>query len=98
GYNLTIAPAASTCDGLLDLCIIKRPPLYLLPLYLFRAMTRRLADSPYYRETRHEEIIIEGDFSTGHLDGDPCTFTSPVRARVIPGALRIIVPSRTGGR
>ncbi|MDR2414063.1 MAG: diacylglycerol kinase family lipid kinase [Odoribacteraceae bacterium] len=93
GYNLSIAPSASASDGLLDLCIIKRPPLYLLPIYIFRAMTRRLANSRYYHASRHEEVIIEGDFPAGHLDGDPCTFTSPVRARVIPGALRFIAPS-----
>jgi diacylglycerol kinase family enzyme len=41
-------------------------------------------------------VIIEGDFPAGHLDGDPCTFTSPVLARVIPGALRFIVPPHSG--
>ncbi|MDR0544567.1 MAG: diacylglycerol kinase family lipid kinase [Odoribacteraceae bacterium] len=92
GYNISIAPGASTNDGLMDLCIIRRPPLHLLPLYLFRAMTRSLANSPYFRVSRHEEITIEGNFSAGHLDGNPCAFSSPLRARVIPGALRVIVP------
>ncbi|MDR2130520.1 MAG: diacylglycerol kinase family lipid kinase [Odoribacteraceae bacterium] len=92
GYNFFIAPAASVQDGLLDICILKRPKLYQVPAYLYRALTRGLDKLSCFREIQCEEVIIDGDLSSGHLDGDPCTFEAPARVKVLPGALRVVMP------
>jgi diacylglycerol kinase family enzyme len=93
GYNFVIAPGASARDGLLDLCILRRPRLHEVPYYLFCAATGRVDKLSRFRRVTCEEVTIRGAGPEGHVDGDPCTFTSPVRARVIAGALRVIVPA-----
>ncbi|MDR1415473.1 MAG: diacylglycerol kinase family lipid kinase [Odoribacteraceae bacterium] len=98
GYNFVIAPGASTRDGLLDLCVLRRPRLVEIPLYLLRVATRRVEKLPHFHRVPCREVTILDAAPEGHVDGDPCFFTSPVHARVIAAGLRValpVTPSRT---
>lgn len=95
GYNFRIVPSASLLDGQAELCIIKRPAFHQLPCCIYRALTHGLHSLPGVSVIPCNEVTITGDFAIGHLDGEPCRFESPVRAHVIPGALRMLVPYST---
>jgi YegS/Rv2252/BmrU family lipid kinase len=90
GNNIAIAPAASARDGLLDLCTMRRPRPLALPYYLFCIATRRAGRLSRFREIACEEVTIDIPRPEAHVDGEPCTFTSPVRARICAGALRVV--------
>lgn len=47
GYNAVIAPHASLQDGLIDVCILQRPPLPAIPDILSKLIRKRLDKSRY---------------------------------------------------
>lgn len=98
GNNASIAPKASLRDGLVDICILKRPKYYQIPRFLYCFMHAKLGRLSYFREIQCREAVIEGDITSAHLDGDPCQLTSPVRVKVHAGVLKIVVPKLRRGR
>lgn len=102
GNNASIAPRASLRDGLLDLCILKRPRWMQVPRFLYCFMHGKLGQLSYFREIQCREVVIEGDMRYAHLDGDPCRMASPVRAKVHPRVLKVLAPKLSreeeGGR
>lgn len=91
-----ICPDASVSDGLLDVCIVKRSALELALPFFFRLMRGEHIDSPHVRyfqteclkisraEPFESELFIDMD---GEQKG-----SLPAQVRVVPGALRILVP------
>lgn len=98
GNNASIAPKASLRDGLVDVCILKRPKYYQIPRFLHCFMHAKLGQLSYFREIQCKEAVIEGNITSAHLDGDPCRFSSPVRVKVHAGVLKIVVPKSRRGR
>ncbi|AZS31564.1 diacylglycerol/lipid kinase family protein [Butyricimonas faecalis] len=92
GNNASIAPKASLRDGLVDVCILKRPKYYQIPRFLYCFMNSKIARLPYFSEIQCEEAILEGDLNKAHIDGDPYTLESPVKVKVLPGVLKVIAP------
>jgi len=97
GSGFTVAPSANLTDGLLDVVTFDCSKV---------EITRHFALSARRRE--HKEICVSS-FQTrevtilpklplpAHVDGKPLAGTS-VTCRVIPAALRVIVPDRPGPR
>ncbi|REE95172.1 diacylglycerol/lipid kinase family protein [Thermomonospora umbrina] len=97
GFGRHVAPQARVDDGLLDVVILKRAPRL-----LFFQMMRELADGSHVRRPQVEvlrgrEVLIEQVApdarpplygADGELPG-----RLPVKARVLPGALRILLPT-----
>lgn len=92
GNNASIAPKASLRDGLVDICILKRPKYYQIPRFLYCFMNSKIARLPYFREIQCTEALIEGELSKAHIDGDPYTLEPPVTVKVHPGVLKVIAP------
>lgn len=92
GNNARIAPAASVCDGLLDINILKKIPFYRLDfLYaLFSGMLGKssfceILEAPYVEfRTRHPVAY--------HVDGEACGVHDSFQIELIPGALQVLVP------
>ncbi|MCQ2120171.1 MAG: YegS/Rv2252/BmrU family lipid kinase [Bacteroidales bacterium] len=95
GNNARITPLADASDGLLDITVIKPFRTIDIPGLAIRLMTGRLAGSDKVICLKGKNIHIEkqGEF-IAHFDGDPCTFASPLDIKVIPSALKIIVPEK----
>ena len=95
GNNARITPLADASDGLLDITVIKPFRTIDIPGLAIRLMTGRLAGSDKIICLKGKNIHIEkqGEF-IAHYDGDPCTFDSPLDIKVIPSALKIIVPEK----
>ena len=91
GYNAVIAPHASLQDGLLDTCILSRPPLPVLPAFVTMLMNGLLDRSRYLTEIQASHITVERP-SAGvvNLDGDPVMMEAVLDVRVVPGSLGVV--------
>ena len=93
GGGMQIAPEASLDDGLLDIVLIaahsKRGFMRNLP----RAFNGTHVRHPSVRVLRGRELHVDADRPfTVYADGDPIGDT-PVTIRVVPHALRVLVPA-----
>ena len=93
GYNAVIAPHASLQDGLLDICILKRPPLPVIPDIVTKLMIGKLDKSRYLKEIQASHITVERPTEgVVNIDGEPVMMEAVLDIRVTPQNLRILVP------
>lgn len=92
GNNAYIAPHASVRDGLMDICILKRPAFLEIMWFLLFFISSKLYKLSYFREIQCKEAVVEGDIHRVHIDGDAYTMEPPIRLKVLPGALKVVVP------
>ena len=93
GYNAVIAPHASLQDGLLDTCILSRPPLPLIPAFVGMLMHGHLDRSRYLTEIQSARITVERPSSSVvNIDGEPVMMEAVLEVRVVPQSLRVVVP------
>lgn len=92
GNNASIAPHASLTDGLMDICLLKRPKPWGVVPFLFCLMNAGIDKLSYFREIQCKEALIEGNIAKVHIDGDAARMTSPLHLKVHKGALRVVVP------
>lgn len=97
GNNACIAPGASVTDGLVNLNIVRKIPLYRFDVvYAFFAKT--IDRSPYSKiRTLSEFSISTNNPVPYHVDGEPCGEGSRFDIRVQPAALPLIVPKKSIG-
>lgn len=91
GNNAYIAPMASKSDGLVDLVLVKKFPLYYSPFFAYRMFTKRLKSDDYVSYLPVSEIEFEVDTKNWHIDGEFKKIKSPVAIKVLPKSLRILV-------
>lgn len=95
GYNFKIAPAATPFDGLLDVCVIGRIPLWRLPLAAYRAYKGSLPKSAFVEYVRCRSLVISQNTSIGWMqtDGDALAVEgNTVKITIFPRALRVLAP------
>jgi diacylglycerol kinase (ATP) len=91
GYNIHICPDANPADGLIDLNIIHKFPVFIFPYLMCRLILKNLHRSNYSQITRIKETEIRGIGElTGHIDGDPVFFYDSLHLKVLPGSLKVI--------
>ena len=91
GNNAYIAPMASKSDGLVDLVLVKKFPLYYSPFFAYRMFTKRLKDNDYVTYLPVSEIEFEVNTKNWHIDGEFKKIKSPISIKVLPKSLRILV-------
>lgn len=94
GNNAYIAPHASVRDGLMDICILKRPAFLEIMWFLLFFISSKLYKLSYFREIQCKEAIVEGDIRRIHIDGDAYFMESPLHLKVLPGVLKVVVPKK----
>jgi diacylglycerol kinase (ATP) len=94
GNGAVIAPAARVDDGFLDLVVVAPASRIGNMLRARRLFDGSLLRDPavWTRKVRALSIRAVGDLRF-HVDGEPCIASSPIEARVHPGALTIRVPA-----
>ena len=93
GNNARIAPLASLQDGLLDVVIIEKAPLFAAPLMLGRLFNGTLHQSRGVRILQGRNIQIRRLASgPAHLDGEPLILPAELNISVRPSSLRVVVP------
>jgi len=92
GYNTSIAPQAKIDDGMVDICIMKKVPmwraLFLAPL-LF---TRNIDRSSYIEIIRAREVDLKQKKKRINLDGESVIMNKSLHFKVLPKSLMVVVP------
>lgn len=92
GNNAWVAPGASVSDGLLDLNILKKVPLYRFD-FLYDFVTKALQRSPFCDlRTIAEARITTEEAMPYHVDGEPCGSANEFVIKVNPATLPVIAP------
>ena len=96
GFNTIIAPNASINDGLLDVCLIKKIPLFEAPLLSLLLFLRKIDVSKRIEIIKTSELtILQHKSRVVHIDGDPQYLTKKLQIKVNPLSLKVIVPQIT---
>lgn len=91
GNNAYIAPNASKSDGLVDVVLVKKFPLHYSALFAFRMFTKKLKDDEYVTYLPVSKIEFKVSTKNWHIDGDFKKIESPVKVKVLPKSLRILI-------
>lgn len=93
GYNTSIAPQADITDGMAEICIVKRIPLFRTPFFAALLFSRKADKSRYITTFKVDECRIErkkGKYV--NIDGEPIKMKKTVHIKVIPHSLNVIIP------
>lgn len=94
GGIMAIGSRAVVNDGKLDVCIFKGDGFFTFVQHALRVFSHQHLRDPSTEYYQCSEIVIESSHALPvHVDGEPFTET-PVTIRVIPLALKTIVPKR----
>jgi diacylglycerol kinase (ATP) len=93
GNNTSISPNSKLDDGYVDICILRRIPLLLMPFYVPLLFTKAFHKTHYIEIIRAKQAVVtRKKAKTIHLDGDPAKTGKVIEMKVNPLSLNIIVP------
>lgn len=92
GNNARIAPAASICDQLLHINILKKVPPYRLD-FIYSFFYGKIDKSPFCEvfETNKMTIRVNKPMAF-HIDGEPCGSSDVFAIELLPYSLKMMVP------
>jgi diacylglycerol kinase (ATP) len=92
GNDAHISPHASVQDGLLDICVIRKFPLWRFPEMGIRMITKTAEGTKYVEIIRGKHIHVKRDCpGPVHLDGEPQIMGAEIEVELIPHSLNVIV-------
>jgi|WetSurMetagenome_2_1015567.scaffolds.fasta_scaffold45618_2 diacylglycerol kinase (ATP) len=94
GFHARIAPKASSCDGLMDVCIVSKPSLFKATFDVVpRVFMGKSEESDAIEYFRGKVVELPGTAgSVVNIDGEPARIKSDLYLEVKPLTLRVIVP------
>lgn len=93
GYNTRISPEASITDGLIDVCIVRRPPLIAVPAVAHLVFRQKTNKSKYIEIYRASEILVKRKKGkTVNVDGEPIKMKKELIIKTAPASLKVVVP------
>jgi diacylglycerol kinase (ATP) len=95
GNNAHISPHASVQDGLIDICVITKFPIWRLPEMGVRMIMGSSDKVKFVEIVRGKDIVIRRERDGAiHLDGEPQMAGADIAIKVVPASLKVIVGSR----
>ena len=93
GYNTTIAPNAKLNDGLLDVCIVQKPPLFAMPVIANLLLLKWIDRSQYVRIISSASLIVKRKRNRPvNIDGEPVKLKKNLSIKINPLSLKVIIP------
>jgi diacylglycerol kinase (ATP) len=94
GNNATISPAASVCDGVMDICVIKKVPLLQALGFAGKMFTRRMHKSAFVKIIKAKSASFTFPNAMPlHIDGEGREASSTFTIEMRPGSLKVLAPS-----
>ncbi|MEO7310183.1 MAG: diacylglycerol kinase family protein [Chitinophagaceae bacterium] len=102
GNNFTIAPKASLTDGLLDIVVVQKMSKARLPFAILKQIRgnntlQELVDTISKRNVVYFQVpeikIRNVQYAPLHIDGDPKDSSEEFDIRVVPKAIRLLMPA-----
>lgn len=94
GNNARIAQSASVCDHLLDICVIRKMPVWNALGFVRKMFQDNLEKSRFIKIYRHESLSIQtGKPVDYHVDGEAQGAASRFEVKLKAASLRVIVPN-----
>jgi YegS/Rv2252/BmrU family lipid kinase len=96
GNNARIAPAASVCDGQLNISVLKKIPPYRLD-FIYQFFSGMIEHSTYCEVIAAQEATIELRVPMYfHIDGEAAGKADRFTIELIPASLRVLAPCDAG--
>jgi len=93
GNNARIAPQASVCDELMDVCLIQKVPMSQAIGFAAKMFSGNLDHSRFVEIIKTSRVTIDIDQSIAyHIDGEAMTATDKFIVEVKPASLKMLVP------
>ncbi|PLX14153.1 MAG: diacylglycerol kinase [Marinilabiliales bacterium] len=93
GYNTAIAPNAKLNDGKLDLCIVKKPMLFEIPIIANLLLLKKIHLSPFVNIIPVKNIIVKQSKNRHtNIDGEAVKLGKDLNINIKPLSLNIIIP------
>jgi diacylglycerol kinase (ATP) len=94
GNNATISPAASVCDGVMDICVIKKVTLLHALGFAGKMFTRRMHKSAFVKiiQAKSASFTFPNAMPV-HVDGEGREAAPTFNIEMRPGSLRVLAPS-----
>lgn len=92
GFNAHIAPKAKTDDGILNITVLQRFPIWVAPALAARLFLKNIHKSKFVRTFTASKINIKTSTSEteAHIDGEAVVIDGDIRISVNPNSLRVI--------
>ena len=99
GNNARIAPNASVCDGVMDIGVVRHVSLFNLPRIAWQLFLGRIAESREVAVSQAREVTVRFENPRAfHIDGEASGMSKELVVKVLPGAIRMLVPMNTNMR
>jgi YegS/Rv2252/BmrU family lipid kinase len=93
GYNTSIAPYAKIDDGMIDVCIVKKIPVYKMLFFIQLLFLKQLYKTNYLEIIQTNELWIERKRNkVVNIDGEPVKLSKKLHVKVNHLALNVIIP------
>ncbi|HSW68308.1 MAG TPA: diacylglycerol kinase family protein [Bacteroidales bacterium] len=93
GYNTIISPHATPCDGLVDVCIVKKVPVIKALNQAHLLFTRRFDESEYVEIIKAKRAeLYQKNTRYVNLDGEAVKMKKYLTIEVMPGVLNLLTP------
>ncbi|MFZ4400190.1 MAG: diacylglycerol/lipid kinase family protein [Bacteroidales bacterium] len=93
GYNTAIAPHAKINDGLIDICIVKKIPVYKMLFFIQLLFLKQLYKTNYLEIIKTSELWIERKRNkVVNIDGEAVKLTKKLHIKVNHLALNVLIP------
>ena len=92
GNNAYIAPLADITDGIMDVVIIKKFPLFMSISFAFKLFRKKIHTSSAVELFKAKEIIVKQKSTIAHIDGEPIESGNTIHVNVNPLSLFVIAP------
>jgi diacylglycerol kinase (ATP) len=92
GNNAYIAPKAILTDGLVDICIMRRFPLHVIPHMVYRLFNRTMDECSFLETLQGANVTIRQENTIAHIDGESVELGKVINIRANPLSLKVIAP------
>lgn len=93
GFNAAVSPHASLNDGLLDVCIFKKPKFYQIPYVAERLMTKHIDRTRFVDIHKACKItVIREKEDIANIDGEAVKMPKDIVVEINPLSLNILLP------